>query len=69
MLDILNQMNAARGGEASSQTFSASGKIDFGVGRSVNTGVSNLTISSLIGDLSRFQLAIDRVKNERIQMV
>lgn len=69
VLDILNQMNAARGGEASSQTFSASGKSDFGFGRSVNTGVTNLTISTLIGDLSRFQLAIDRVKSERIQTV
>lgn len=69
VLDILNQMNAARGGEASSQTSSASEKSDFWSGRSVNTGVSNLTFSTLIGDLSRFQLAIDRVKSDRIQTV
>ena len=69
VLDILNQMNAAKGGEASSQTSSVSEKSDFGSGRSVNTGASNLTFSTLIGDLSRFQLAIDRVKSERIQTV
>ena len=69
VLDILNQMNAARGGEASSQTSSASEKRDFWSGRSVNTGASNLTFSTLIGDLSRLQLAIDRVKSEHIQTV
>lgn len=69
VLDILNQMNAARGGEASSQTSSVSGKSDFWPGRNVNTGASNLTFSTLIGDLSRFQLAIDRVKSNRIQTV
>lgn len=44
VLDILNQMNAARGGTASSQTSTA-----------------------LMGDLSSFQLAVDRVKSKHIQ--
>ena len=44
VLDILNQMNAARGGTASSQTATA-----------------------LMGDLSSFHLAVDRVKSENIQ--
>lgn len=69
VLDILNQMNVARGGEDSSQTSSASEKSDFWSGRNINTGASNLTFSTLIGDLSRFQLAIDRVKSDRIQTV
>ena len=60
--DILNQMNAARGGTASSQTSSAFAKTDFWSERS-------WTVSSLMGDLSSFQLAIDRVKSERIQTV
>lgn len=69
VLDILNQINAARGGEASSQTSSVSEKSDFWPGRNVSTGASNLTFSTLIGDLSRFQLAIGRVKSDRIQTV
>ena len=44
VLDILNQMNAARGGTVSSQTATA-----------------------LMGDLSSFHLAVDRVKSEHIQ--
>ena len=60
--DILNQMNAARGGTASSQRSSAFAKTDFWSER-------NWTVSSLMGDLSSFQLAIDRVKSERIQSV
>lgn len=60
--DILNQMNAARGGTASSQRSSAFAKTDFWSER-------NWTVSSLMGDLSSFQLAIDRVKSERIQTV
>ena len=44
-------------------------KSDFWFKRSANTSASNLTISTLIGDLSRFQLAIDRVKSDRIQTV
>lgn len=60
--DILNQMNAARGGTASSQRSSAFANTDFWSER-------NWTVSSLMGDLSSFQLAIDRVKSERIQSV
>ena len=60
--DILNQMNAARGGTASSQRSSAFANTDFWSER-------NWTVSSLMGDLSSFQLAIDRVKSERIQTV
>lgn len=60
--DILNQMNAARGGTASSQRSSAFANTDFWSER-------NWTVSSLMGDLSSFQLAIDRVKSERIHTV
>lgn len=60
--DILNQMNAARGGTASSQRSSAFANTDFWSER-------NWTVSSLMGDLSSFQLAIDRVKSECIQSV
>lgn len=60
--DILNQMNAARGGTASSQRSSDFANTDFWSER-------NWTVSSLMGDLSSFQLAIDRVKSERIQSV
>lgn len=44
VLDILNQMQAARGGTVSSQTS-----------------------TDLMGDLSSFQLAMDRIKSEHIQ--
>lgn len=44
VLDILNQMNAVRGGTAGSQTATA-----------------------LMGDLSSFQLAMDRIKSEHIE--
>ena len=67
VLDILNQMNAARGGETSNQNSPATEKSDFWFKRSVNTGASNLTISTLIGDMIRFQLVVDHVKNEYIQ--
>lgn len=60
--DILNQMNAARGGTASSQRSLAFANTDFWSER-------NWTVSSLMGDLSSFQLAIDRVKSERIHTV
>nr|WP_300167936.1 hypothetical protein [uncultured Flavonifractor sp.] len=60
--DILNQMNAARGGTASNQRSLAFANTDFWSER-------NWTVSSLMGDLSSFQLAIDRVKSERIQSV
>ena len=60
--DILNQMNAARGGTASNQRSLAFANTDFWSER-------NWTVSSLMGDLSSFQLAIDRVKSERIQTV
>lgn len=61
VLDILNQMNAARGGSASSQTSSVV-ENNFEPERNVSMGVSNLTASALMGDLSSFQLAIDRIK-------
>ena len=67
VLDILEQMDAARGGEASSQTFAALENSNFWSG--ANTGESRLAVSSLMGDLSSFQFAIDRVKSKRIQMV
>lgn len=67
VLDILDQMNAARGGETSNQNSPATEKSDFWFKRSVNTGASNLTISTLIGDMIRFQLVVDHVKNEYIQ--
>lgn len=60
--DILNQMNAARGRTASNQRSLAFANTDFWSER-------NWTVSSLMGDLSSFQLAIDRVKSERIQSV
>ena len=60
--DILNQMNAARGGTASNQRSLAFANTDFWSER-------NWTVSSLMGDLSSFQLAIDRVKSECIQSV
>lgn len=60
--DILNQMNAARGGTASNQRSLAFANTDFWSER-------NWTVSSLMGDLSSFQLAVDRVKSERIQSV
>lgn len=69
VFDILNQMNSVRGGEASSQTSSSFEENNFWSGRSVSTNASNLTVSALIGDLSTFQLAIDRVKSEHIQTV
>ena len=69
VLDILNQMNAARGGTASSQTSSAFEENALGFGRSISMSKSHLTVSALMGDLSSFQLAIDRVKNERIPTV
>ena len=69
VLDILNQMNAVRGGEVSSQTSSTFEENNFWSGRSVSTNESSLTASALIGDLSSFQLAIDRVQSERIQTV
>ena len=69
VLDILNQMNAARGGEANNQTSSTFEENNFWSGRSVSTNESNLTVSALTGDLSSFQLAIDRVQSERIQTV
>lgn len=69
VLDILKQMNVARGREISSQTSSALEKSDFWSGHSVNTGASNLTFSTLTGDLSRLQLAIDRVKSKHIQTI
>lgn len=69
VLDILNQMSAVRGGTASSQTSPALEEHALGLGRSISMGESHLTVSALIGDLSSFHLAIDRVKNERIQTV
>lgn len=65
VLDILEQMDAARGGEASSQTFAALENSNFWSG--ANTGESRLAVSSLMGDLSSFQFAIDRVKSGNIQ--
>ena len=62
VLDILNQINEARGEPASSQPPSTI-ENDFDVGYSVSTGKSDLTASALMGDLSSFQLAIDRIKS------
>lgn len=66
VLDILNQMNVARGEMESSRTCSAYEK-DIWSGSSTNE--NDLPASALIGDLSGFQLMIDRVKSESIQIV
>lgn len=55
VLEILNQMNAARGSTASNQTSSTDGNAS-----------TTLTLGM---DLSYIQLAIDRIKSERIQSV
>ena len=68
VLGILNQMNAARGGAESSQTSSAYG-MNVWSGRSVGAYGIDKPVSSLIGDLSSFQLVVDRVKSERVQTV
>lgn len=69
VLDIFNQMSAVRAGTVSSQASPTLEENVFLLGRSVSTGERRLTVSALMGDLSSFQLAMDRVKNGRIQTV
>lgn len=71
VLGILNQMNAARGSTVSNQTSSAYGNdlSSFFLGFNNSKNGNNSTTLTLGMDLSYIQLAIDRIKSERIQSV
>ena len=70
VLEILNQMNAARGSTASAQTSLTCGNDNLSdclLGGSHGKNGSDSTASALMMDLGSIQLAIDRIKSERIQ--
>ena len=71
VLEILNQMNVARGSTTCGQTSSAyeNDLSSFLSGVSYDKNGSGATTSPLMLDLSSIQLTIDRIKSERIQTV